>query len=155
MRTLALLFTLTILFCSTTTQAETLLQDIKGNDIPLSSLKGKWVFINYWAGWCQPCLDEIPILNQFYNDNKTKNVAMFAVNYDALPATRQEQLIKKLNIQYPSLNHNTSTLLHLGDISVVPITVVLNPNGEFSTTLYGGQTLDNLQEIITPPHPQA
>ena len=154
MRALALLLTCTLFVCSTTLQAEILLQDLQGNNIALSSLKGKWVFINYWAGWCQPCLDEIPILNQFYNENKMKNVAMFAVNYDALPAARQEQMIKKLKIQYPSLNHNTSTLLHLGDISVVPITVVLNPNGEFSTTLYGGQTLENLQEIITtPPHP--
>lgn len=154
MRTIALLLTVSIILGSGSTQADTLLQDLQGNDIALSSLKGKWVFINYWANWCQPCLDEIPVLNQFYVENKSKNVAMFAVNYDALSPVRQERFIKKFNIQYPSLNHNTARALHLGDISVVPITFVFNPNGEFSTTLYGGQTIANLEEIITtPPHP--
>lgn len=153
MRILIILLSLAISFGSTAIHSEILLQDIQGNDIALPSLKGKWVFINYWASWCQPCLDEIPVFNQFYQANKSKNVAMFAVNYDGWSPARQERYIKKLNIQYPSLNHNTARALHLEDISVVPITFVFNPNGEYSTTLYGGQTLANLEEIIsTSPH---
>ncbi len=155
MRLLTQLVALILFLSPTLTQAETYLQDLQGQDIALSSLKGKWVFINYWASWCQPCLDEIPVLNRFYEANKAKGVAMFAVNYDALPRARQERFIQQFDIQYPSLNHNTGKRLHFGDISVVPITFVLDPNGEFSTTLYGGQTMAHLNEVIASPiHPQ-
>jgi thiol-disulfide isomerase/thioredoxin len=150
MRLLTRLVIFAFLLCPLVAQADIFLQDIQGNDIALSSLKGKWVFINYWASWCQPCLDEIPVFNRFYDENKTGAVAMFAVNYDGWSRTRQERFIKKFDIQYPSLNHNTGKRLHLGDISVVPVTFVFDPNGEYSTTLYGGQTMDNLKEIIRP-----
>ena len=144
----ALLTTLILLFCTNATTAATSLKNLNGDEIALSSLKGKWVFINYWASWCQPCLDEIPMLNHFYEMHKAENIAVFAVNYDALPDNKQERLIKKFNIQYPSLRRNSIDALQLGPVSVVPVTFVLNPQGELSTTLYGGQTLDDLNEAM-------
>ena len=147
-------FFITALFllCSTVMQAATILQPLEGDDIALSSLKGKWVFINYWASWCGPCLEEIPELNRFYEDNKAGNVAVFAVNYDTLPLNKQQRLIRKFDIHYPSLKHNTATALNLGPINVVPVTFVLNPEGELSATLYGGQTIANLKEAMASPN---
>ena len=145
MRALKLLLLINTLLFSIPIQAEVLLHKVSGEDITLSSLKGKWVFINYWAGWCQPCLDEISELNRFSEQNK--NVAVFAVNYDGLPSSKLKRLIKKFNILYPSIS---SEELNLGEVSVVPITFVLNPAGELSTTLYGGQTLESLNEVIAP-----
>lgn len=126
-------------------QADVVLHSITGEAIALSSLKGKWVFINYWASWCQPCLDEISEFNRFYEHNKNGNIAIFGVNYDALPNNKLQPLIKKFDIRYPSISSND---LNLGEISVLPITFVLNPAGELSTTLYGGQTLESLNEVI-------
>ena len=128
--------------------ADAVLQNLNGDDISLSSLKGKWVFINYWASWCRPCIDEIAELNRFYEQNQAKNVAVFAVNYDALPLNKQQRLVRKFNIRYPSLKQNPAALLHLGNISVVPITFVLNPQGQLIDTLYGGQTIASLNEVI-------
>ena len=48
-----------------------ILKDVTGHSIPFDSLKGKWVVINYWASWCQPCVNEIKDLNRFY---KNKNL---------------------------------------------------------------------------------
>ena len=84
-------------------QADVLLKDTLGNTIPFSSLKGKWVLINYWAGWCKTCIDEIPELNRFYQKHEQDSVVLFAVNYDGLPVHQQKKLIQKFNIQYPSL----------------------------------------------------
>lgn len=126
---------------------DVILQDLDGHDIPFNSLKGKWVFINYWASWCHPCVDEIAELNRFYTQHKTDNVAVFAVNFDA-PRYKQQRLIRKFSIQYPSLLANSVAALPLGNIEVVPITFVFNPQGELATTLYGGQTLASFNEIL-------
>lgn len=125
-----------------------ILKDITGNTISFESLKGKWVLINYWASWCQPCLDEIAELNRFYQNSKDK-VALFAVNYDALPVASQRALIKKYHINYPSLLNDPAGILHLGNIRGVPATFVFNPQGVLSDTLYGGQTLKSLNYSIS------
>ena len=130
--------------------AEGMLHEMSGHQISFSDLQGKWVFINYWASWCRPCLDEIPELNRFYEEYKNKNVALFAVNYDALPLSKQKQLIKKFDIQYPSLKQDPASALELGEIRGVPVTFVFNPQGQLSNALYGGQSVNTLKQIIQP-----
>ena len=125
-----------------------MLRTLQGEDIALSSLKGKWVYVNYWASWCGPCLDEIAELNRFYESNQRHHVEVFAVNYDAIPLSKQQQLIKKFDIRYPSLKYSAAKALQLGAIEVVPVTFVLNPKGELSATLYGGQTMASLTEAM-------
>lgn len=123
--------------------AAVMLQDLNGNVIPFHSLQGKWVFINYWASWCNPCVDEISSLNRLYERNPER-VAVFAVNYDVVSISKQLRLIKRFNIHYPSLKQRSLRGLPLDNISVVPVTFVFNPKGELATTLYGGQTLKSL-----------
>lgn len=127
--------------------ANTTLIDMHGKKIPFDSLKGKWVFINYWASWCQPCLDEIPALNKF-NQTKPDNVILFGVNFDALPLENQLQLIKKFNINYPGLSEDPSDTLQLGNVKGVPATFVFDPQGHLKTTLYGSQTVRSLNDAI-------
>ncbi len=125
-----------------------ILHDIHGASFSFSSLKGKWVFINYWASWCHPCLNEIPELNHFYDVNKKDTVALFAVNYDGLPNEKQVQLASQFGIQYPSLSQDPALDLHLGDIEVLPVTFVFNPEGQLHDVLYGGQTMKRLNAYL-------
>lgn len=131
--------------------ADALLKDVQGNQIPFSTLKGKWVFINYWASWCPSCLEEIPEFNKFYQRHKKDSIALFAVNFDGLPLAEQSSLIKRFNITYPSLSQDPSTALQLGGIRGIPVTFVFNPKGELATTLYGPQTLKGLDDMLTDP----
>lgn len=149
MRTVHSFFIMVLLLCSASSQAERILQTVDGDDIALSSFKGKWTFVNYWASWCGPCLNEISALNQFYKNNKDKQVQVYAINYDGLLLSKQKRLIKQFHIRYPSLKRSAGKLLHLGSIEVVPVTFVFNPNGELSTTLYGGQTLESLTKAMS------
>ncbi|QBR83042.1 TlpA family protein disulfide reductase [Legionella israelensis] len=141
---------LTVLFLvmiSTSLFAEPVLKKLKGENIPFSSLKGQWVFINYWASWCESCIGEIPALNQFAKENK-KRATVFAVNYDALPANQQLSLVRQYNILYPSLQNDPAKELKLGDIRGVPVTFVFDPQGRLVETLYGPQSVNSLNQIL-------
>lgn len=144
----ALLTALLFMMTTSMTQAAVLLKDLQDHTISLAELKGKWVLINYWAGWCGTCVEEIPELNKFYQ-KYANTVALLAVNYDALPLKKQKNLIKKLNILYPSLASDPAAALGLGDIAGVPVTFVINPQGELINTLYGGQNIYTLEKAIS------
>ncbi|MBA2651214.1 MAG: TlpA family protein disulfide reductase [Tatlockia sp.] len=142
---------LSLLFCLAISgysySAPIVLKDIRGQTINFESLKGKWVLINYWASWCQPCVDEIAELNQFYKKNKEK-AELFAVNFDLVPLPSQIALIRKYKINYPSLQYDPARVLGLGRIIGVPATFVFNPQGKLIATLYGGQTQESLNQAI-------
>ena len=141
-------FSLLLLFISTISQAEVVFHDSLGQTKTLSSLAGKWVFINYWAVWCDTCLAEIPELNRFYEKHKNDNVVLYGINYDALPAGEQRRIIKKLHIKYPNLLNDPAGALRLGDITGVPVTFVFNTKGRLVKKLYGGQRVKNLEAVM-------
>src|SRR3990167_8875121 len=90
--------------------------EINGKKISLQQLHGKWIMINYWASWCQPCIDEI------------------------LSIKAQKYLIKHVSIKYPSLRDEPAILQKVGDLIGVPATLVFNPQGKLVKILYGSQT---------------
>ena len=142
------LFSLLFLAFFNNSQGATLMfQDMSGQNISLESLRGKWVIINYWASWCQPCVEEISELNRFYKKNKDR-VALFAVNYDRVSVAQQMALIRKFKIRYPSLQKDPAWALGLSDIRGVPATFILNPQGKLSKMLYGSQTFQSLKRAV-------
>ncbi|MBA4697398.1 MAG: TlpA family protein disulfide reductase [Legionella sp.] len=125
--------------------ADAIFKDLEGHQTSFQQLKGKWVFINYWASWCHPCLSEISVFNDFYHQYK-KHVAVFAVHYDKLPLSQLTTLVHKYQIDYPHLQNNPAKALSLGRIPSVPTTFVFNPEGVLVQTLYGPQTLSSLKK---------
>lgn len=138
-----------LLITTTVTFADARLQPLEGEAITLSSLKGKWVFINFWAEWCETCRVEIPEFNRFFERHKNKNVALYAVNYDRLTGEEQKIAMDRHNILYPALTGNPAAALKLGHIPGVPVTFVYNPEGKLVKTLFGGQSEKELEEAMS------
>lgn len=136
-----------ILLAISSCYAGVVLQDTEGHSIPFSSLKGKWVFINYWASWCNTCVDEIPELNRFY-EKYQDSVVVYAINFDNPSLYQQNRLVKKFQIRYPSLVNNPGEALGLNDIPGIPVTFIFNPEGKLSSTLYGGQSVRTLEDAM-------
>ncbi len=141
---IAFIFSLSFLVaCSSDTD----FQDSQGNSIHFSDFKGKWVILNYWAKWCHACIAEIPVLNEF-SRTYADNVVVIGVSYDDLSAQQLNQLANELGITYPLLLNKPNRYLKLGVISVVPTTVILNPQGKLESTLLGPQTKDSLKKSL-------
>lgn len=58
------------------------LSDLSGQQTSLKDLKGKVVFVNFWASWCPPCKQEFPELNELANEYEGHKVRVLAINLD-------------------------------------------------------------------------
>lgn len=117
--------------------------DCKGKPIKLSEYKGKWVLVNYWANWCEPCMKELPTLNQFYQKHADK-IMVLGVSFDSLTDQEINQFSQKMKIDFPMLSHFPGESYGLKSISALPVTLLFSPEGKFVKVMYGPQTSSSL-----------
>jgi thiol-disulfide isomerase/thioredoxin len=117
--------------------------DLSGNSGNFSDHRGKWMFINYWATWCKPCIDEIPELNHFASDNADRAV-VFAVDFDNAQGEKLLASSQKLGIEFPVLIEDPHLVLGVDKPYALPTTFVFDPQGELQHTLLGPQTAASL-----------
>ena len=103
-----------------------------GVTIALSSLRGKYVLIDFWAAWCGPCRAENPHLVKVYDKYKDKNFEIFGVSLDAnrdawLKAIKDDKLPW---VQVSDLQRWNSPVVRLYNISGIPFSVLLDPQGK-------------------------
>lgn len=99
--------------------------DTSENIIQLSELKGKPIFINYWATWCPPCIAEMPSIQNLYNNYKNKAHFLFINNENR---TVVQAFMNKHNYQLP-LHNIVGTTPQLFETSTLPTTIIISPNG--------------------------
>ncbi|GAA5316434.1 MAG: TlpA disulfide reductase family protein [Candidatus Pelagadaptatus aseana] len=115
-------------------------------DITWESLRGQWLFINYWAEWCKPCIEELPALSAF--DRQQASARVLGVNYDAVPAAQLDKLKQQFAIEFSLLLHDPAAELAYNRPTVLPATVVFDVEGRYIDTLYGPQTGKSLQQVM-------
>ncbi len=70
-----------------TTAPEFELKDPAGKQLSLRELRGKVVFLNFWATWCVPCIEEMPAMEKLYRELKKDGLVILAVNIQEGPGT--------------------------------------------------------------------
>ena len=70
-----------------------------GGKLAMQSLKSKPLLINFWATWCPPCVEELPLLERFYSQNKAKSMQIIGLAADKPEAVRT--FLKKLPLTFP------------------------------------------------------
>lgn len=111
--------------------------------IYLSDYKGKWIVVNYWAVWCEPCLIELPELNELYKSNKD-DVMVLAVSFDLLSDRDILGFADSLHLEFPMLRNFDLAKYEINQIPTLPVTFLFSPEGELVKTLHGPQTEDDL-----------
>ena len=96
-----------------------------------SDYKGKVLFVNFWASWCAPCLEELPELNRLAADYKAKKVAVLAINVDP-ERTEARNLLTKLRLRHPEFEvlwDSKSKAVGAYDIQAMPSSFIIDRKG--------------------------
>ncbi len=110
--------------------AEFTLKDLDGNAVSLSSLRGKVVFLNIWATWCEPCREEMPSMETLYNEFKGNNdLVILAVSQDRRGKDVVKPYVEKNGYHFRVLLDPDDKLSETYDISGVPETFIIDRNG--------------------------
>ncbi|SFB67518.1 Thiol-disulfide isomerase or thioredoxin [Polaromonas sp. OV174] len=103
-----------------------------GKSLPMSSFRGKWLLVNFWATWCPPCVEELPLLDYFYQENKSKDLQIVGLAVDQPSAVRTWLETRPLNFPVGMAGlGGTDLSKSLGNQSgALPFSVVFGASGQ-------------------------
>jgi len=127
---------------------EFVLKDTAGKQHVLSQYKGKWVFVNYWATWCPPCLEEVPDLVALYDARKNKDVVVIGVAFDFDSEKEVFEYVDDMLMSYPIVLGDEQVKAQIGSADVLPTTYVYNPRGELVKIKRGLVTKHYLESLM-------
>ena len=142
--TLALLCLLGLAACSPGDQVR--LAD--GSGVQFDHWEGRWLVINYWAEWCAPCWKEIPELNLLHAERSQTGAVVLGVNYDGISGEALATLVEEMEIEFPVLVEDPRGRWAVEQPSVLPSTLIINPDGELAQILVGPQHYEDLIAAI-------
>lgn len=125
--------------------------DKDGNAVRLADFKGKTVVLNFWASWCPPCRAEFPDFQTFYEESKADDkVVMLAVNLLGSNGESKESaqaFIEENNYTLPYYFDNQGATANTYQVSSIPTTYIITPQGELFYRQVGVMELEKLREI--------
>lgn len=121
-----------------------------GEMLPLSSLRGKYVLIDFWASWCKPCRLENPNVVKLYNRYKDKGFEVYGVSLDK----DRQKWIKAIEEDKLTWSHVSdlqfwnSAAAQLYNVNSIPFTVLIDPEGKVVQTKLRGRALEQKLEAL-------
>ena len=124
-------------------------KDKDNKSISLNQYKNRWLLVNFCATLCAPCREEIPELNELFENNK--DIHLVAIAIDEIEAVNK--FLTKTPINYESLISNDIKGVEISkslgnDRGVLPFTVLIKPNGKIQEVFFGKLNMESLNKHL-------
>jgi thiol-disulfide isomerase/thioredoxin len=128
------------------------LLDLKSEPRRIAEWRGGWVLVNFWATWCPPCLEEIPLLIATQTEHGAHGLTVLGVAVDNLPNVGSFYV--GLGMNYPTLLGEDDALRVMAGFGnprgTLPYTVLLDPAGEVVASQHGAVDHARLATLLAP-----
>jgi peroxiredoxin len=127
------------------------LTDVDGHSVSLASLKGKPVLINFWATWCGPCRDELPLIQDEYLAHKDQGLQVVAIDFGNESADTVRHFWQSLGLQPAPVLDPNGEASHAYGIELrngLPVSVVIGRNGRVASYEPYPLTRDFLDPVL-------
>lgn len=124
------------------------LDDPQGTPVALAAFRGKPLLVNFWATWCPPCVEELPMLNAFYGQQRAQGWQVLGLAVDQPSAVRT--FLQRLPLEFPVAMAGlggTDLAKSLGNTSGgLPFTLVVDAKGAIAHRKLGKVSPDDLKQ---------
>ena len=122
-----------VLLVSVPLSAKEMAQDfvLKSKDdgnMRLSDQRGNIVMINFWASWCGPCREELPLMEELYQEYQDLGFEILAINVDD-EESKADVLLNDIEVTFPVLYDTSGEVSQLYEVSAMPTTVFVDRDG--------------------------
>src|ERR1700747_2837064 len=127
--------------------------DQAGQSKKFSQWKGKTLLVNFWATWCNPCVEEMPELSALQTASRSVNMQIIGIGIDS--AANILKFSTKYKISYPLYVAGTSGIALLRDLGDeaggLPFSVLIGPNGQIKKTYLGRLKIQEVKRDLASP----
>ncbi|WP_435167577.1 TlpA family protein disulfide reductase [Paenibacillus glycanilyticus] len=128
------------------------LKDLDGKEVTLSGLKGKPVYINFWATWCKWCDKEMPALEKVYQDYKDKGLVVLSVDVGEEHGEVAKYIAEK-QYHFPVVLDSDKSVTYAYGIKSIPVSILVNESGDVVFRRVGHMTEEEMRAAIDPLFP--
>lgn len=104
------------------------LKSYTGSNQKLSEFRGKVVLLNFWASWCGPCRQEMPLLNSLHKKYKKLGFTVMGINVEE-DSRKAKVIVKEVGIKFPILFDTENKVSDLYKVDAMPSTVLIDRSG--------------------------
>ncbi len=122
------------------------LTDLNGDLIKLSDFKGQAVMMNFWGTFCPPCVYEMPLIQQYYEEYKDQEFVVLGVNLDE-PTVTVRRFVNEYGLTFPIPLDKNVVRRQFG-VTSYPTTIFINHEGIIVRIVEGAMEEEDLQPII-------
>jgi peroxiredoxin len=127
------------------------LPDAEGRQVSLTSFRGKYLLVDFWASWCGPCRAENPNVVKAHEEFKNKNFAILGVSLD-MDKDKWQKAVQQDNLawtQISDLKYWNSKAVSTFKFEGIPFNLLIDPQGKIVATSLRGPDLENkLREVL-------
>ncbi|MCM3762938.1 thiol-disulfide oxidoreductase ResA [Alkalihalobacillus oceani] len=123
------------------------LTDLNGERIELEDWKGKGVFLNFWGTYCPPCVKEMPVMEELYDEYRAQGVEILAVNA-AEPELTVQRFVDRYSLTFPIAIDKGRNVIDAYGISPLPTTVLIDEHGTIVHVHQGGMTEEMVRDFM-------